>query len=277
MMALAPSFSAVKTHEAATASCFESDLASICSRFCLGLIQASVFLMIPVIISTDSTGYCPFADSPESITASAPSNTALVTSETSARVGLGFFCIDSSICVATTTGLPEAAARQRLTISFCQMTTSSSGTSTPRSPRATMIPSAASVISSKFSRASVDSILAIIRACGCDAGQNSAWHAEMWARIWWTSSALRTKDAATKSMSFSIPYRMSSKSLGDMAGKSTFMPGKLTPRLEAMLPSFSTRHLTAPVVASTSSTAKLTAPSSRRIVLPTVAVDPSEG
>ena len=69
--------------------------------------------------------------------------------------------MDSSICVATTTGFPGAAATHRATISFCQITTSSSGTSTPRSPRATMMPSAASVISSRLSRASVDSTLAV--------------------------------------------------------------------------------------------------------------------
>ena len=42
----------------------------------------------------------------EGRTASAPSSTALATSEHSARVGRGFLIIDSSICVATTTGLP---------------------------------------------------------------------------------------------------------------------------------------------------------------------------
>ncbi len=106
------------------------------------------------------------ADSPLSMTQSAPSSTALVTSLTSARVGRGFFCMLSSICVATTTGFPAAAAMHFSTISFCQMTTSSRGTSTPRSPRATMIPSAASVISSRFSSASVLSTLAMIFASG---------------------------------------------------------------------------------------------------------------
>ncbi len=47
--------------------------------------------------------------------ASAPSNTAVATSETSARVGTGAVIIDSSICVATTTGLPaRRQARVRL-------------------------------------------------------------------------------------------------------------------------------------------------------------------
>jgi hypothetical protein len=43
---------------------------------------------------------------PESITASAPSNTALATSLASARVGVLFSIMVSSICVATMHGLP---------------------------------------------------------------------------------------------------------------------------------------------------------------------------
>src|SRR6266852_3003297 len=58
------------------------------------------------IVATASAGYCPAADSADSITASAPSKIAVATSETSARVGTGLEIIDSSIWVATTTGLP---------------------------------------------------------------------------------------------------------------------------------------------------------------------------
>ena len=58
--------------------------------------------------ATDSTGYLPAAVSPESIRASAPCRTAAATSLTSARVGLGFVCMESSIWVATMTGLPAA-------------------------------------------------------------------------------------------------------------------------------------------------------------------------
>ena len=75
------------------------------------------------------------------MTASAPSNTAVATSETSARVGIGEEIMLSSICVATTTGLP--AARALRVIFFCRPGTFSTGISTPRSPRATMIPSEA--------------------------------------------------------------------------------------------------------------------------------------
>ena len=62
------------------------------------------------IVATASRGYCPEALSAESMTASAPSNTAVATSDTSARVGTGEVIIDSSIWVATTTGLPSLRA-----------------------------------------------------------------------------------------------------------------------------------------------------------------------
>ena len=71
--------------------------------------------------------------------------------------------MDSSICVAVMTGLP---ARLACAMScFCRMAISSIGTSTPRSPRATMMPSAAFRISSKCSRASERSILAMMKGC----------------------------------------------------------------------------------------------------------------
>src|SRR5204862_442003 len=58
------------------------------------------------MVATASAGYWPAADSADSITASAPSKIAVATSDTSARVGTGLRIIDSSIWVATTTGLP---------------------------------------------------------------------------------------------------------------------------------------------------------------------------
>ena len=63
------------------------------------------------IISTEGTGCLPAADSAESSRASAPLITALETSETSARVGRGCVTIDSSIWVATITGLLWRRAR----------------------------------------------------------------------------------------------------------------------------------------------------------------------
>ena len=88
----------------------------------------------------------PAAVSAESITASVPSQTALATSEASARVGRGSVIIDWSICVAVMTGLPSRLALR--IIIFWAMNTFSIGISMPRSPRATMMPSAALTISS---------------------------------------------------------------------------------------------------------------------------------
>jgi hypothetical protein len=50
--------------------------------------------------------YFPCAVSPESMTASAPSRTAMAISETSARVGVGWLIMLSNIFVATITGFP---------------------------------------------------------------------------------------------------------------------------------------------------------------------------
>ena len=111
------------------------------------------------MVATAWTGYAPTLVSPDSITASAPSITALATSEASARVGREWVIIDSSIWVATITGL--ALSRQSWTARFCTIGTCSSGISTPRSPRATMMPSKASTISSSWSTASGFSIFAI--------------------------------------------------------------------------------------------------------------------
>ena len=86
------------------------------------------------------------ADSAESMTQSVPSRMAFATSVASARVGKRLLAIDSSICVAVMTGLP---ARFAFAIScFCKVAIDSIGTSTPRSPRATMMPSLAARISS---------------------------------------------------------------------------------------------------------------------------------
>ena len=114
------------------------------------------------IVATASTGYCPAADSADSITASAPSKIAVATSDTSARVGTGLVIIDSSIWVATTTGLP--ARRAVRVICFCTPGTFSSGISTPRSPRATISASARSMISSSRFTACGFSIFAITAA-----------------------------------------------------------------------------------------------------------------
>ncbi len=56
------------------------------------------------MVRTASTGYAPTEVSADSITASVPSKTALATSLTSARVGVGALTMLSSIWVAVITG-----------------------------------------------------------------------------------------------------------------------------------------------------------------------------
>ena len=111
---------------------------------------------------TVSSGYCPLAVSADNMTASVPSSTALATSETSARVGIGLLIIDSIICVAVITSL--FCARAMRIMRFCKPGTAASPTSTPKSPRATIIASLASIIASKCSIASARSIFATMLA-----------------------------------------------------------------------------------------------------------------
>ena len=92
------------------------------------------------------------------MTASVPSNTALATSLTSARVGTGLVIILSIICVAVI--LKRRNSRARLIMRFCNAGTAALPTSTAKSPRATIMPSDAKIISSKFSIASTRSIFA---------------------------------------------------------------------------------------------------------------------
>src|SRR3990172_2997558 len=67
--------------------------------------EFSASTQIRLIDKTVSTGYLPLAVSAESITASVPSSTALATSDTSARVGIGLEIIDSIISVAVMVSL----------------------------------------------------------------------------------------------------------------------------------------------------------------------------
>ena len=94
--------------------------------------------------------------------------------------------MDSSIWVATTTGLP--ALRAARVICFCRPGTASSGSSTPRSPRATISASASSRISCSYSSALGFSILASTPARPRTSFFTSA-----------TSSGRCTKDSAIQS------------------------------------------------------------------------------
>jgi len=72
--------------------------------------SALTWRMMRSLVATAAVACNPTLVSPESITASAPSRTALATSEVSARVGRGADTMDSRIWVATMTGLDRSRA-----------------------------------------------------------------------------------------------------------------------------------------------------------------------
>jgi formyltetrahydrofolate synthetase len=74
---------------------------------CVAAHLLSVRFATMLIVCMLLTGKEPYAVSPDSMTASVPSRTAIEMSDTSARVGAGFLIIDSSMFVATMTGLPR--------------------------------------------------------------------------------------------------------------------------------------------------------------------------
>ena len=82
------------------------------------------------------------------------------------------------------------------------------------------------------------------------------------------SSSQETKDAATKSTSFSTPNFISCLSISVSAGKDNFVPGMLTPFLDLMFPVFLTRHTISSFFSLTTSSS--INPSSNNIVEPTL-------
>ena len=90
------------------------------------------------MVCTASKGYLPEAVSPLSMMASVPEKMAVAMSVTSARVGRGFSIMVWSIWVATMTGF--FLAMHFWMIMLCMPGIFSTGTSMPRSPRATMMP-----------------------------------------------------------------------------------------------------------------------------------------
>mmetsp|Transcript_8267 Transcript_8267/g.22812 ORF Transcript_8267/g.22812 Transcript_8267/m.22812 type:complete len:219 (+) Transcript_8267:600-1256(+) len=170
------------------------------------------------MIVTAFWGKSPAAVSPDNMTQSVPSNTALATSLASARVGRGALIMDSNICVAVITGLPFMLHLPM--IIFWAKKTFSGGISMPKSPRATMMASLASMISSMFFKPSSFSIFEMILMLRPRGPSVS--------RISLMSPALCTKDAAMKSTAWGMPkFTKSSMSFACSTGKSTFTPGKL--------------------------------------------------
>ena len=174
------------------------------------------------------TGYAPIAVSPESITASAPSRTALATSLASARVGRDAVSIDSSIWVATITGWPSD--RATATRRFWTIGTSSNGSSRPRSPRAIITPSATAAIASNPSTAGRVSILATIAG---PSGPRTARRSS-------TSRGVRTNDWPSRSMPISTARRASSRSWSPRAGSDSRSAGTFTPTRDRRVPPRST-------------------------------------
>mmetsp|Transcript_30650 Transcript_30650/g.82006 ORF Transcript_30650/g.82006 Transcript_30650/m.82006 type:complete len:212 (+) Transcript_30650:821-1456(+) len=152
------------------------------------LIPDSAFDTMLDIVATAVSGKLPFAVSPDNITQSVPSITAFATSVISARVGSGFFTIDSSICVAVITNFP--AMLHLVMIIFCASATFSDGISIPRSPRATMIPSEYLMMSSMCANPASFSILLMI-STSCPPASSRI------RRMNCTSSPVCTNDAAT--------------------------------------------------------------------------------
>ncbi len=159
MMAAALRSIAVSTDACATASAkVRPGFAMICPHTWHNC-DDSTSCAMRTMVATDANGYLPDAVSPESMIASEPSRIAFATSLASARVGRGLRIMESSICVAVITGLP-AVLHLRMII-FWSIGTASGDISMPRSPRATIMPSAAAMIASMLAIASGFSILAM--------------------------------------------------------------------------------------------------------------------
>ncbi len=178
------------------------------------------------MVSTTSGGCLPVAVSALSITASAPSSTALATSVISLRLGFTLSIILSIICVATITGLPRWIHLRMM--SLCAAGTFSTGSSTPRSPRATIMPSDSNIILRRSTSADGISIFAITLV-------TQFFSASLLFRSM-ISSALRTNDNATQSSSCSIINARSIISFSVIAGSDILVSGRLTPFLGNSVP-----------------------------------------
>ena len=126
------------------------------------------------------------------------------------------------------------------------------------SPRATMMPSASAIISSRFSIPSAFSIFAII-FMEEPASSSIALISRM-------QSAVRTKEAAIKSKPCLMPKRISSLSFSVRAGSLMLTLGTFTPFLSPSSPPFTTVHTIS--VSFTSFTFNSIRPSSIRMVFP---------
>ena len=139
--------------------------------------------------------------------------------------------MDSIIWVAMITGIRALFAAK--TVSFWIRGTSAAGTSTPRSPRATINPSQFLTMSFRFLTASGFSILAMMGILwSAWASTNSLRSFKSW--LW------RTKDKAIQSTSKEMAKMASSLSFSVMAGSEMAVLGKFTPFLERNGPPWTT-------------------------------------
>ncbi len=134
--------------------------------------------------------------------------------------------MDSSIWVATITGL--AAERHLRTRRFWMGGTFCTGNSTPKSPRATMIPSEAARISSKAFTAAGFSIFDKIAARSFANSRASS-----------TSAARCTKDSANQSTPNSQANSRSLRSFAESAAKGSTTSGTFTPLRFEIVPALS--------------------------------------
>ena len=125
----------------------------------------------------------------------------------------------SSMWRATTAGL--AAMFALVTTIFCASATFSGRMSMPRSPRATMTPSAAAMMASMFFSPARFSIFAITRRCSASSSASTARTAS-------TSAALCTNDSARLSTPLRHAKRMSSTSFSVSTGRLMNAPGRYT-------------------------------------------------
>mmetsp|Transcript_440 Transcript_440/g.1564 ORF Transcript_440/g.1564 Transcript_440/m.1564 type:complete len:288 (-) Transcript_440:805-1668(-) len=222
--------------------------------------NASASPQISAMADTASNGYFPAAVSPDSMTQSVPSMTALATSVASALVGLGAPVMDSNICVAVMTGFP-ASLHLRI-ILFCAKKICSMRISIPKSPRATITPSDLFTMSSKLSKPSMFSTFAIIPIFLPGVSPTTSRMTSM-------SDPFLTKEAAMKSTLFFTPqFKMSSLSFSVIVGKFTFTLGKFMFFRSPSMAEFSHLHTTSPFRTSVSRTFKVIDPSAHKILLP---------
>ncbi|EEQ36029.1 hypothetical protein CLUG_00151 [Clavispora lusitaniae ATCC 42720] len=146
------------------------------------------------------------------------------------------------------------AAKLHLAINcFCTTRTCGAGISIPKSPSATMTPSVSFKMSSKLLTPCWFSILAMIWMSLPSSPKTFS--------ISLMSLPVSMKEAKTMCTPFLTPNSRSALSFSDKAGKSTSVPGKLTPLWEQILPALT--DLTFKVLSSTTSrTSKDKTPSS---------------